>query len=595
MEDKDDISIKLEKQNLIREEIINKGYDSIQFIEYLIQCKGSGGENINTWSIGDLKNAIKDFVYLNNNKSNNDKNEKKIENKAENKKEEINIKPLNKSQIPNNINKENKTEMPAPLAPQEKNLSESVLMNIMEIKNNILKDTSKKIEKIDYGLQTPDSLDCRPIDKTDLSAHQEIFIKIGFPEKIMGGFFGRDSVSFTVAAIPLGFVVKRNYFDFEWLKDILTKLYSSNFIPSLPQLFLYLKKADEDSFFKECIRNLEKFMNYLILDPIIKNSQILYDFLCIENQNEFKKKQKEYENTTPSNDIQNYQSINGKIDITITDESEKKLNLIKNFSNENEKLLKKLNYNLSTIEDDFNNIIKKLNDSSLILEQLYNSKKKYYKSENNSLEEIYKQMRIMLNSLEKFLKKENEILKIDIKENFNFFSNNLYNFEQLFRKVDDYKRIYAKEEKDLVSLKNDLYNKTNIGSKIDKNVDLSKLLPRNTEATLEMKKNYGYYLNRVISEFERIKEMDNNLLNDKIINSFKIQYDIINRFHGEIKGINNSINEFEKKNNKNEKDIKKEDKKEIKKEEKIEDIKIKEENKNEEQEQEQNFNKINSS
>ena len=128
MEDKDEISIKLEKQSLIREEIINKGYDSIQFIEYLIQCKGPGGENINTWSIEDLKNAIKDFVYLNKNKSNNDKNVNKIENKTENKKEEINIKPINKSEIPKNINSENKTDMPAPLAPQEKNLSESVII-----------------------------------------------------------------------------------------------------------------------------------------------------------------------------------------------------------------------------------------------------------------------------------------------------------------------------------------------------------------------------------------------------------------------------------------------------------------------------------
>ena len=103
MEDKDDISIKLEKQNLIREEIINKGYDSIQFIEYLIQCKGPGGENINIWSIEDLKNAIKDFVYLNKNKTNINKIDNKIENKIENKKEEINIKPINKSEIPKHI------------------------------------------------------------------------------------------------------------------------------------------------------------------------------------------------------------------------------------------------------------------------------------------------------------------------------------------------------------------------------------------------------------------------------------------------------------------------------------------------------------
>ena len=560
MENNDDISIKLEKQNLIREEIINKGYDSIQFIEYLIQCKGPGGENINSWSVQDLKYAIKDFIELNKSNSKNENNvENKKEEKSNNNVEQNTInKPLNKNQIQN----ENKFDMPAPLAPQEKNLSESVLMNIIDIKNNIFTDSSKKLEKIDYGLQTPDSLDCRPIDKTDLSAHEEVYIKIGFPEKISGGFFGRDSVSFTVAAIPLGFVVKRNYIDFEWFKDILTRLYSSNFIPSLPSLFLYQKKGNDDSFFKECIRNLEKFMNYLILDPIIKNSQILYDFLCVENENEFKKKQKEYENTTPSNDIQNNQSINGKIDINITEEAEKNFIYIKNFSYENEKLFRQLIHNLNSIEDDFINVIKKLNESSLIWDKLYNLNEKFYKKENNYQEEIYKQMKNMFNSLEQFLKKENDLLKIDIKENFNFFSNNLNNFSQLFKKVEECKRIFIKEEKDLVSLKNDLFNKTHLGNKVEENVDLSKLLPRNTEATLEMKKNYGFYLNRAINEFDRLKVMDKEIIKNNIINSFKSQVDNINKFQGEMKGITNIINGLGKEKNQDEKEDKKEEKKE---------------------------------
>jgi hypothetical protein len=312
---------------------------------------------------------------------------------------------------------------------------------------------------------------------------------------------------------------------------------------------MYQKKGNDDIFFKECIRNLEKFMNYLILDPIIKNSQILYDFLCVEDQSEFKKKQKEYENVTPTNDIQNYQSINGKIDINITEEAEKKYNEIKNYINEKEKLFRQINYNLNTIEDDFSNIIKKLADTSVIWEKLYGINEKFYKKENNFQEEIYKQLKNIFNVLEKFLKKENDLLKIDIKENFCFFSNNLSNFSQLFKKVDEFKRIYTKEEKDLVSLKNDLFNKINIGgnkSDNDKNVDLSKLLPRNTEATLEMKKNYGFYLNRVITEFERIKKMDKDMFKDRIITSYKSQYDIINRFQGEIKGFISTIDEFGK-------------------------------------------------
>jgi len=521
----DEISIKLEKQNLIREEIIDKGYDSIKFIEYLIQCKGPGGENINKWSITDLKNAIIDFKYINDNS------------KKDNDKESDSSKPsINKNEIENNI------DMSAPSAPKEKNLGETILMSVIDIKNNIFSDSSKQNENIDYGLKTPNNLDCRQIDNTDLGKQEEIYVKIGFPEKIDGGFFGRDSVSFTVAAIPLGFVVKRNYLDFEWLRDILLKLYNWNFIPSLPNLYLY-NKNNEDEFFKECIRNLEKFMNYLLSDKIIKSSQILYDFLCKENEKEFSKIKKEFENITPNNDIQNYQSVNGKIDIDISVEKEKKFEEIKNYCYENEKLCKQLNSNLKEIDENFNNILKKFKESSLIFDKLKNLTDKYY-SNDIFTKQIYQQMKNMFLSLQNALKKEKDILKVEIKENFNFISNNYSNFYQLIKKVEDSKKIYKKEEKELVSLKNDLYNKKQKESQINEKVDLSKILPKNTESTLEMKKNYGFYLNKTLTEFERMKFLDINLFKDQIAKGFKSQTNVINNFSNDIKGINAEIEKF---------------------------------------------------
>ena len=521
----DEISIKLEKQNLIREEIIDKGYDSIKFIEYLIQCKGPGGENINKWSITDLKNAIIDFKYINDNS------------KKDNDKESDSSKPsINKNEIENN------RDMSAPSAPKEKNLGETILMSVIDIKNNIFSDSSKQNENIDYGLKTPNNLNCRQIDNTDLGKQEEIYVKIGFPEKIDGGFFGRDSVSFTVTAIPLGFVVKRNYLDFEWLRDILLKLYNWNFIPSLPNLYLY-NKNNEDEFFKECIRNLEKFMNYLLSDKIIKSSQILYDFLCKENEKEFSKIKKEFENITPNNDIQNYQSVNGKIDIDISVEKEKKFEEIKNYCYENEKLCKQLNSNLKEIDENFNNILKKFKESSLIFDKLKNLTDKYY-SNDIFTKQIYQQMKNMFLSLQNALKKEKDILKVEIKENFNFISNNYSNFYQLIKKVEDSKKIYKKEEKELVSLKNDLYNKKQKESQINEKVDLSKILPKNTESTLEMKKNYGFYLNKTLTEFERMKFLDINLFKEQIAKGFKSQTNVINNFLNDIKGINAEIEKF---------------------------------------------------
>jgi hypothetical protein len=533
-ENNDEVTIKLEKQKLMREEIINKGYDSIKFIEYLIQCKGPGGENINNWSITDLKNAIKDFIYL-----------------CENSKNEINKEVKSEPQKPelNKIESDKNIDMSAPSAPKEKNLGESFLMSVIDIKNNIFSDSSKQNEKIDYGLKTPDSLNCRPLDNTDLGKQEEIYIKIGFPEKVDGGFFSRDTVSFTVAAIPLGFVVKRNYLDFEWLRDILIKLYNINFIPSLPSLFLY-NKENEDSFYKECIRNLEKFMNYLLNDPIIKNSQILFDFLCQENEKEFLKMKKDFENTTPNNDIQNYQSISGKIDINITENAEKKFDVIKNFAYENEKLYRQLYNNLNEIEENFNKIIKQINETVVIFDKLFNLSNKYLPQENTQ-KIVYTQMKIMFLSLSKTFKMEKDVIKIDIKENFNFFYKNYSNFNQLIKKVEEAKRVYKKEEKDLVSLKNDLYNKKG-GSEINENVDLSKLLPKNTEATLDMKKNYGFYLNKTLSEFERMKFLDVDLFKNQITKGFKSQNNLINIFSKDIKSILEEIDKIEKFDIKNE-------------------------------------------
>ena len=536
-EKNDEVSIKLEKQKLMREEIINKGYDSIKFIEYLIQCKGPGGENINNWSINDLKNAIKDFIYLSDNSKKDNNNDKK-ENSNDSK------------EASNNNDSNINIDLSAPSAPKQKNIGESILMSVLDIKNNIFSDSSKPNEKIDYGLTTPTSLDCRTIDNTDLGKQEEIYIKIGFPEKIDGGFFSRDSVSFTVTAIPLGFVVKRNYLDFEWLRDILLKLYNTNFIPSLPSLFS-LNKYSEEEYYQECIRNLEKFMNYLLSDPIIKSSQILYDFLCKENDKEFEKVKKEMENTTPNNDIQNYQSINGKLDIDITNEKEKKFEEIKNFCNENEKLLRQLSNNLNVIEENFNIILKKMNESSAIFEKLFNMTNKY-NSNDNLRKIVYEQMKNMFTGLQSTVKKEKDIIKIDIKENFYFFSKNYSNFSILIKKVDEGKRIYKKEEKDLVSLKNDLFNKKQGGSQINENVDLSKILPKNTEATLQMKKNYGFYLNKALTEFERMKLLDNDLFKNQIINGIKLQTNLINALSNDIKRIIIEIDKIEEKKIKNE-------------------------------------------
>ncbi len=53
-----------EKQNYLRLEILGKGYDPAKFVEYLSSLRPEG-EDIDNWSLQDLKDAVTRFIEIN--------------------------------------------------------------------------------------------------------------------------------------------------------------------------------------------------------------------------------------------------------------------------------------------------------------------------------------------------------------------------------------------------------------------------------------------------------------------------------------------------------------------------------------------------
>ena len=50
-----------EKQNYLRKNILDQGYDEAIFIEYLLKLKGEEGLDIKNWSKNDLIKVVQDF------------------------------------------------------------------------------------------------------------------------------------------------------------------------------------------------------------------------------------------------------------------------------------------------------------------------------------------------------------------------------------------------------------------------------------------------------------------------------------------------------------------------------------------------------
>lgn len=125
--------------------------------------------------------------------------------------------------------------------------------------------------------------------------------------------------------------------------------------------------------------------------------------------------------------------------------------------------------------------------------------------------------------------------------------------------VEIHKNTFTKNERYLINKKEDLYRKGDVNKweldpndNVDhtkllqnKNIALMKIIPKETNNVINMKKNYGYYLNRIIDEYERIKSINSFLHKKNLVNACEK----INEIYGDFqKGTADIINFFNMKN-----------------------------------------------
>ena len=184
-----------EKQEYLRTNILENGYDAEEFLSYLQDKKGEEGVDLNLWSFQELKNVVEEFTL----------NHGSVEKQEE-------IKNLEKPIDNNNIN------------------------NNDYIPQNINQNLINKIEN-----NSNESIICKLNEKTQISNINKIKIKLGYPLVVEGGFFSRGYVTYSINTIPFDLKVRKRYSDFLWLRDILCIIYPNMVIPPMPKKKLWLK------------------------------------------------------------------------------------------------------------------------------------------------------------------------------------------------------------------------------------------------------------------------------------------------------------------------------------------------------------------
>ena len=544
-----------EKQNYLRVNILEKGYDAEDFVAFLTTKKGEEGVNLSNWTLNELQSLVQEYIL-----SHPKQNVQEVNN--------IQAQP----QFPNNF-QQNNNPLQNPLQTQNfnmapnLNLDNNMNMNLnmginmgmnpnmnMAINNNMNMDMNQNMnlgmnnnminpqfqgnynpnmpyspdpgllnvpeESTDiYGLTNLDTILCSISEKTELSKYDAIHIEMTMGEKVPGTLFSKAYMTYIITTSPLNLKVRRRYSDFEWLRQILLNFYSSSVIPPIPKKNKIGGDRFDETFLIKRMRNLEKFLNALMDDPVIKSSQIIFDFLSIEEDNKFSEKKKYYNNFKSPLYLRDYKSPTGKLDITLNEEREIYYQNIKDHTELNFELLTKLNKNLKLLNSEMLAVVNRMNEISKNCEELFLNSVKY--CDVNEIKICYYQLNDMFKFWSTALKKQASVININIREYFKYTKNTFRSMKELVNVVDNYKQNYYKSKRALITKKEDLFKKSDIskwdlgpnkGMSVvtllkDKSVALPKMLCNETNAVINLKQIYGYYLNSATKEYERIRKI----------------------------------------------------------------------------------------
>lgn len=527
-----------EKQIYLRDNILNNGYDGNEFVQFLQSKKGEAGADISNWSMEDLKIVVKEFIT-----------------KVSNAQNKINTAPQPQpqpqpQQIPQNIEEkpEPKPEPVEPVQPEKrKSFPQTQKIKIPDdmrkssTGQNEINDKSKepRINDVEFGVTHNDYFPATKIETTELSKYNLINLKVSDPQKVEGGFFSRAYLTYLITTTPINITTRRRYSDFLWFRETLATIFHTSLLPYIPRHSKVLDAEKGEYRTQKIMKILERFLNYLAQDPIIKYSQIFYDFISIEKEEEFNTKKKTYEKIKTPVNLQHMKSYNGDIHVEVNPEKNNYFENIKENIDVNETLFNKLKENLKLLKGETDAVSERLRIIGIVFKKLFRNSEKYL--DDNTIIESYRQMSKMFSNWSETIKKQGEFFRTEVKEYFSYVGHNFVSLKELTHAVDSHKATYSKASKNLINKKIDLFRKgdptkwdLNIADKASLNTFIAdrveaykKICFKETQGVIHLKQEYGYYLNRLINEYERLRYINGIVHKENIIKYSKVQSDFV--------------------------------------------------------------------
>ena len=333
---------------------------------------------------------------------------------------------------------------------------------------------------------------------------------------------------------------RRRYTDFEWLRKTFCRLFPGYYITPLPLKSLNVNKPEKIEKYQ---RDLQRFIDGILEDKLLKNSSLLYLFLSSEKESDLINLMNKYDEVKKPRDLKYFYSRDGKIILDyqiLSNNNKNKLFKIKDDIDKYNTLFSNLNKSLKNICNEIKQVSEHMLQISNIFKELnklninYNNKDKFY----SNLELFFREQ----SNLE--IKKMNNI-SIELKEYLKFTNlKYISSLKELYDQFEFENDLYYKASQNLKKRKEILYTNGPIEkwelSENEKNIDIKnktevmkKILPKDTAVVKEIKKYSVYYSIQLEQEYIRLQELikkENIQAFDKIRKKFMDNCEKLNNF-----------------------------------------------------------------
>ena len=528
------------KINLLKQEITDKNYNQIDFINFCLSKK-ENGDNLESWTLQELSNLIKEFI----------------------------LNKRTKGEKVNMNNKYNNYEISKELKEEENINIENEIEEIGKV--NLFKENSnKKGHKSKIKKNKKEKIvKCQLLEKTVLN-YQNITINIKDLKEVNGGIFSKNYIIYIIETKPLGWIVQRRFSDFELLRKLLVKHYPFHRIEPLPNKKFISKQFDKD-FNNKRINILDNFLNSIIKNESFKASEIIVSFLSLEDRNKFDNKFKELNNQiTGEENVDDYKTLNGEIALSYDEKNENYFKNIQKYLKLQDETFIKLNQSLKIFNKNISSVCGNIDDIINNLSTLYNINSNVSMKETitNSFEELQN----LFKGWKKILISQNNLIKNRIKKFFKLInlSNNV--FKEIIGKREELNTKFNSENTKLRFKKEKLYiirdiNKYEIEKDIyvdnqrlikDKKYAFNMMCTNETKNVSKIYKLLGYANKMAEDELKEMLKENSNKFIDNFINFGKEFVQNIKDFSEIWNKFELFLNDIKEKNEKNKNKIVKE-------------------------------------